>query len=118
MRANRKQGEYPALQQALTKLTPAQVIDEVRAAGLRGRGGAGVLTAEKLSLAARAAEEPKYLICNAYDADARSLISKTLLDKNPHLIIEGKALAAFARGPSEGFLYMRTGAVALWEMGP
>jgi len=113
--AYRKQGGYTALQQALTKLTPAQVIDEVRAAGLRGRGGAGVLTAEKLSLAARAAEEPKYLICNAYDADARSLISKTLLAKNPHLVIEGMALAAFACGASEGFLYMRSGDAALVE---
>src|SRR5260370_165317 len=103
------------LTEMLNELMRAQVIEEVRAAGRRGRGGAGVLTAEKLSLAARAAEEPKYLICNAYDADARSLISKTLLAKNPHLVIEGMALAAFACGASEGFLYMRSGDAALVE---
>ncbi len=105
--AYRQQGGYMALQQALAKQTPEQVIEEVRAAGLRGRGGAGVLTAEKLTLLGRAAEEPKYLVCNAYDADPRSLISKTLLARNPHQVIEGIALAAYATGVSEAFLYMR-----------
>ena len=105
--AYRQQGGYTSLQQALAKLTPAQVIDEVRTAGLRGRGGAGVLTAEKLTLLGRAAEEPKYLVCNAYDADSRSLISKTLLARNPHLVVEGIALAAYATGVNETFLYMR-----------
>ncbi|MGH2486058.1 MAG: NADH-ubiquinone oxidoreductase-F iron-sulfur binding region domain-containing protein, partial [Ktedonobacterales bacterium] len=105
--AYRKQGGYVALQQALAQLSPTQVVDEVRAAGLRGRGGAGVLTAEKLALAQRAAEDPKYLICNAYDADPRSLISRTLLARNPHLVIEGMALAGYAIGATEGYLYMR-----------
>ena len=105
--AYRKQGGYVALQQALAQLSPTQVIDEVRAAGLRGRGGAGVLTAEKLALANRSPEDPKYLICNAYDADPRSLISRTLLAQNPHLVIEGMAIAAYAIGAREGFLYMR-----------
>lgn len=105
--AYRKQGGYVALQQALAQLSPAQVVDEVRAAGLRGRGGAGVLTAEKFALAQRAAEDPKYLICNAYDADPRSLISRTLLARNPHLVIEGMALAGYAIGATEGYLYMR-----------
>ena len=105
--AYRKHGGYVALQQALAQLSPTQVIDEVRASGLRGRGGAGVLTAEKLALANRASEDPKYLICNAYDADPRSLISRTLLARNPHLIIEGMAIAAYAIGAKEGFLYVR-----------
>lgn len=105
--AYRQEGGYAALQQALTTLTPEQVIAEVRAAGLRGRGGAGVLTAEKLTLAARSAEDPKYLICNAYDADPRSRISRTLLARAPHRVIEGMALAAYAIGATEGFLYMR-----------
>lgn len=105
--AYRKQGGYVALQQALAQMTPAQVIDEVRASGLRGRGGAGVLTAEKLALVSRSAENPKYLICNAYDADPRSLISRTLLARNPHLIIESMAIAAYATGVREGFLYVR-----------
>ena len=105
--AYRKQGGYVALQQALAQLSPTQVVGEVRAAGLRGRGGAGVLTAEKLALAQRAPEDPKYLICNAYDADPRSLISRTLLARNPHLVIEGMALAGYAIGASEGYLYVR-----------
>ncbi|MGH2517636.1 MAG: NADH-ubiquinone oxidoreductase-F iron-sulfur binding region domain-containing protein [Ktedonobacterales bacterium] len=107
--AYRREGGYAALQQALTTLTPEQVIAEVRGAGLRGRGGAGVLTAEKLTLAARSADGPKYIIANAYDADPRSLISRTLLARAPHRVLEGMALAAYAVGASEGFLYMRGG---------
>ena len=105
--AYRQEGGYAALRQALTTMTPEQVIGDVRAAGLRGRGGAGVLTAEKLTIAARSPEGPKYLIANAYDADPRSKISRALLARTPHRVIEGMALAAFAAGASEGFLYMR-----------
>jgi NADH:ubiquinone oxidoreductase subunit F (NADH-binding) len=107
--AYRQEGGYAALQQAISTLTPEQVIGEIRTAGLRGRGGAGVLTAEKLSLLARSDSEVKYVIANAYDADPRSLISRTLLARNPHRVIEGMALAAYAAGASEGFLYMRAG---------
>jgi NADH:ubiquinone oxidoreductase subunit F (NADH-binding) len=103
----RRAGGYVALQQAVSSMTRAQVIGEVRTAGLRGRGGAGVLTAEKLSLVAQMADEPKYLVCNAYDADPKSLISRTLLTRDPHRIIEGMALAAYAVGASEGYLFMR-----------
>src|SRR5262249_11790081 len=85
---------YVALRQALT-LRPGQVIEEARAAQLRGRGGAGVLAAEKLLLVAQADADAKYLVCNAYDADARSLVAATLLEQTPHLIVEGMALAAY-----------------------
>jgi NADH:ubiquinone oxidoreductase subunit F (NADH-binding) len=105
--AYRQQGGYTALRQALTTLTPVQVLEEIRAAHLRGRGGAGVLTAEKLAIMARAPEALKYLVCNAYDADPRSLIASTLLSQNPHAVIEGMILAGYAIGASEGFLYMR-----------
>ncbi len=64
-----QQGGFTGLRQALTNMTPAQVLGELRTAGLRGRGGAGVLTAEKLKLVAQAATNEKYLVCNAYDAD-------------------------------------------------
>lgn len=106
--AYRQEGGYAALQQASSTLSPEQVVAEVRASGLRGRGGAGVLTAEKLKLAARSAEESKYVICNAYDADPRSRISATLLSRNPHHVIEGLILAGYAIGASEGFLYVRS----------
>jgi NADH-quinone oxidoreductase subunit F len=103
----RRSGGYVALQRAVSGMTPAQVITEVRAAGLRGRGGAGVLTAEKLALVAQSTDEPKYVICNAYDADERSLISRTLLGRDPHRVIEGLALAGYAVGANEGYLFMR-----------
>ncbi|HEV8193964.1 MAG TPA: NADH-ubiquinone oxidoreductase-F iron-sulfur binding region domain-containing protein [Ktedonobacterales bacterium] len=103
-----QQGGYAALRQALASMTPEQVIGEIRAANLRGRGGAGVLAAEKLSLVARADAERKYLVCNAYDADPRSRASETLLERNPFLVLEGMALAAFAIGVQEGYLYVRS----------
>jgi len=105
--AYRQAGGYAALRQALANMTPAAVIEELRASGLRGRGGAGVLAAEKLDLAARADAETRYVLCNAYDADPRSLVAATLLEQNPHLVIEGLALAGYAIGATEGFLYMR-----------
>lgn len=105
--AYRRHGGYTALQRAVGGMTPAQVIGEVRDASLRGRGGAGVLTAEKLSLVAQTSDDIKYVIGNAYDADQRSAISRTLLARDPHLVLEGLALAAYAVGASEGYLFMR-----------
>jgi NADH:ubiquinone oxidoreductase subunit F (NADH-binding) len=105
--AYRAQGGYGALQQTVSRATPAQALETIRASGLRGRGGAGVWAAEKLSLVAEAPVGQKYIVCNAYDADDRSLIAKTLLRQNPHSVIEGMALAGFAAGATEGFLFMR-----------
>jgi NADH-quinone oxidoreductase subunit F len=68
-----------------------------------------VLTAEKLTLVGRSDAEAKYVICNAYDADPRSRIAATLLERNPHQVLEGMALAAYAIGANEGYLYMRAG---------
>jgi NADH:ubiquinone oxidoreductase subunit F (NADH-binding) len=104
----RKQGGYGALRRALGELSPTQVIDEIRRSGLRGRGGAGYPTGDKLALVAHGRSATRYLICNAYDADARSLISATLLEQNPHLLIEGLALAAYATGADNAFLYVRS----------
>lgn len=105
--AYRKEGGYVALQRAVSQMSPDQVLGEIRAASLRGRGGGGVLTAEKLAIVGRAVDDQKYVVCNAYDADPRSLISRTLLERSPHLVIEGIALAAYVVGASEAFLYMR-----------
>ena len=106
--AYRRQGGYTALARALAELAPSQVISEIRLAGLRGRGGAGAPTADKLAFVADARDETRYLVCNAYDADVRSLVSATLLARNPHLVLEGMALAAYAVGASEAFLYVRS----------
>ena len=105
--AYRQQGGYAALRQALTTLSPEQVLKEIDDAQLRGRGGGGVDTGKKLDLVARAPEVTKYLVCNAYDADPRSLIASTLLSQNPHAVIEGMVLAGYAIGATEGFLYVR-----------
>jgi NADH-quinone oxidoreductase subunit F len=105
--AYQQQGGYAALRQALGSLSPAQVLDELRASGLRGRGGAGVLAAEKLALIARAESDTRYLVCNAYDADARSRNAEMLLERNPHVVIEGMILAGYAVGIHEAFLYLR-----------
>lgn len=101
-------GGYATLRRAVSELTPAQVLEAIRASGLRGRGGAGVITAEKLAIVARSGADETYLICNAYDADPRAKISHTLLSQSPHLVIEGLALAAYAIGAREAFLYMRS----------
>jgi NADH:ubiquinone oxidoreductase subunit F (NADH-binding) len=103
----RQQGGYRALQKAVTGMSPQQVLDEISRARLRGRGGAGVMTAEKMALVGRSAEDIKYVVCNAYDADPRSRISSKLLSENPHLVLEGMLLAAYTVGASEGFLYVR-----------
>ena len=103
-----QQGGFTGLRQALTTMTPTQVLGELRTAGLRGRGGAGVLTAEKLKLVAQASTDEKYLVCNAYDADRRSAVASSLLERNPFLVIEGIALAAYAIGAIEAYLYVRS----------
>jgi NADH-quinone oxidoreductase subunit F len=105
----RNAGGYMALRRAVTDMAPAEVIGEIKASGLRGRGGAGVLTAEKLTLVGRSDADSKYVVCNAYDADSRSRIAATLLERNPHLVLEGMALAAYAIGANEGYLYVRAG---------
>lgn len=110
-----QQGGFTGLRQALTTMTPAQVLGELRTAGLRGRGGAGVLTAEKLKLVAQAATDEKYLVCNAYDADARSAVASSLLEHNPFQVIEGIVLAAYAIGATEAYLYVRSSRKAAVE---
>jgi NADH-quinone oxidoreductase subunit F len=104
----RRAGGYSALEKAIHQQTPEQVIQQVVAAKLRGRGGAGRLTGEKWRLVRRADEEQKYVICNAYDADPRAWAARSLLERNPHQVIEGIVLAAYAVGASEGYLFTRS----------
>ena len=104
----RRAGGYKTLERALRELSPDQVIEEVQRSGLRGRGGAGVPVADKWLIAHDETEDPKYVICNAYDADPASRISRTLLEQNPHQVIEGIALAAYAVGAQEAYLFTRS----------
>ena len=104
----RRTGGYSALEKAIRQQTPEQVIQQVIDAKLRGRGGAGRLTGEKWRIVRRAGEEQKYVICNAYDADPRAWAARSLLERNPHQIIEGIVLAAYAIGASEAYLFTRS----------
>jgi len=107
--AYREAGGYSALEAALRQQTPDQIIQQVVDAKLRGRGGAGRLAGEKWRIARQYEDDQKYIICNAYDADSRSRVARTLLATNPHQVIEGIILAAYAIGASEAYLFARSG---------
>jgi NADH:ubiquinone oxidoreductase subunit F (NADH-binding) len=106
--AYRRAGGYTALEKVIREQTPEQVIQQVADAKLRGRGGAGRLTAEKWRIARRIDDDQKYVICNAYDADPRAWAARSLLERNPHQVIEGIILAAFAVGATEAYLFTRS----------
>ena len=98
---------YQALAKALTEMTPEQVIDVVKRSGLRGRGGAGFLTGLKWALTQKAQGSPKYVLCNADEGDPGAFMDRSVLEGDPHSVIEGMALAAYAVGAQEGFVYVR-----------
>ena len=98
---------YQALAKVLTAMTPAEVIAEVKKAGLRGRGGAGFPTGIKWEFCAREPEKVKYLICNADEGDPGAFMDRSLLEGDPHSIIEGMTIAAYAIGASQGYIYIR-----------
>src|SRR5260370_34355811 len=108
LNAYRAAGGYAALEKAIRELSPEHVVQHVTDAKLRGRGGAGRLTGEKWRIVRRFDDERKYVICNAYDADSRSLVARSLLECNPHQVIEGILLAAYAVGASEAYLFTRS----------
>lgn len=100
-------GAYTGLQQALA-MTPAEVIAQVQASGLRGRGGAGFPTGQKWSFAAGYAADQKYVCCNADEGDPGSYIDKLLLERDPHGVLEGMAIAGYAIGATRGVIYLRS----------
>jgi len=100
-------GGYLALVKALTKMEPQAVIDEVVASGLRGRGGAGFPTGRKWQMLADAPSEEKYIICNADEGDPGAFMDRSILEGDPHRIIEGMTLAAYATGARKGYVYVR-----------
>ncbi|HET9920680.1 MAG TPA: NADH-ubiquinone oxidoreductase-F iron-sulfur binding region domain-containing protein [Ktedonobacteraceae bacterium] len=106
--AYRGAGGYSVLEKAIREQTPDQVTTQVFDAKLRGRGGAGRLTGEKWRVVRNAVDDQKYVICNAYDADPRSLMARSLLERHPHEVIEGVLLAAYAVGASEAYIFTRT----------
>lgn len=104
----RRAGGYTALEKAIREQNPEQVIQQVVDAKLRGRGGAGRLTGEKWRVVRRQEDTQRYVICNAYDADPRSMAVRTMLERNPHQVIEGILLTAYAVGASEAYLFTRS----------
>ena len=98
---------YAAAAKALCEMTPEQVIDEVRDAGLRGRGGAGFPAGVKWSFCRKAPGEPKYLVCNADEGDPGAFMDRSLLEGTPHAIIEGMMIAGYAIGAAHGIIYVR-----------
>jgi NADH-quinone oxidoreductase subunit F len=102
-------GGYQALEKAL-EMTPAEVVEEVQQSGLLGRGGAGFPTGRKWEFAVRAIGSPKYLISNADEGEPGTFKDRVLMEKNPHLMIEGMVIASHALGSEMGYIYLRHGA--------
>lgn len=100
-------GAYTALEQVLETMTPAQVIDEVTRSGLRGRGGAGYPTGLKWQTVAKAAPGQRYVICNADEGDPGAFMDRSVLESDPHRVLEGMAIAAYAVGADQGYIYCR-----------
>ena len=98
---------YEALAKALTVMTPEAVVAEVTASGLRGRGGAGFPTGRKWELCRREKASPKYIICNGDEGDPGAFMDRSVLEADPHAVIEGMVIGAKAIGAAKGFVYIR-----------
>ncbi|MCK4648030.1 NADH-quinone oxidoreductase subunit NuoF [bacterium] len=98
---------YTALAKVLYKMNPQQVISEVKKSGLRGRGGAGFPTGVKWELCRQQKVKPKYIICNADEGDPGAFMDRSLLEGNPHSVLEGMIIGAYAIGANEGYIYVR-----------
>lgn len=100
-------GGYRALAKVLGEMSPEAVIEEVDRAGLRGRGGAGFPTGKKWRFTRQSRGEPKYLVCNADEGDPGAFMDRAVLEGDPHSVLEGMLIGAYAMGATEGFLYVR-----------
>ena len=101
-------GGYEPMITALTTMSPLEVIEEVKQSGLRGRGGAGYPTGLKWSTVQKASsEDGKYVICNADEGDPGAFMDRSVLESDPHRVLEGMAIAAYAVGANRGYIYVR-----------
>lgn len=100
-------GGYQALHQTLTELKPAEVVEAITKSGLRGRGGAGFPTGLKWGTVAKSPGAKKYVVCNGDEGDPGAFMDRSVLESDPHLVLEGMAIAAYAVGADQGFLYVR-----------
>ena len=100
-------GGYAALEKAITTMKPKQVIEEIRISGLRGRGGAGYPVSNKWSLLAGAEGKSKYVVANGDEGDPGAYMDRTIMEDDPHRVLEGIAIAAYATGADEAYIYVR-----------
>ncbi len=100
-------GGYEAARKALTTMTPGAIIEEILASGLRGRGGAGFPTGMKWKFARQSPGDVKYVICNGDEGDPGAFMDASIMDGDPHAVIEGMLIAAYAIGAREGYIYVR-----------
>lgn len=100
-------GGYQALSRAVNKMTPEEVMAEVKNSGLRGRGGAGFPTGRKWDTARRVRSHKRYVICNADEGDPGAFMDRAVLEGNPHSVLEGMLLCAYVVGSDEGYIYVR-----------
>jgi NADH:ubiquinone oxidoreductase subunit F (NADH-binding)/(2Fe-2S) ferredoxin len=100
-------GAYEALAKVLTTMTPDQVIQEIKASGLRGRGGGGFPTGIKWETCKNAPGDKRYVLCNADEGDPGAFMDRSTIESDPHAVIEGMCIGAYAIGSSEGYVYIR-----------
>ncbi|MFZ9586198.1 MAG: NADH-quinone oxidoreductase subunit NuoF [Crocinitomicaceae bacterium] len=103
----RKNGGYASVEKALKKMTPDEVVEEVKKSGLRGRGGAGFPTGMKWSFLAKPDGVPRHLVCNADESEPGTFKDRYLMEKLPHLLIEGMITSSYALGANLSFIYIR-----------
>jgi NADH:ubiquinone oxidoreductase subunit F (NADH-binding)/(2Fe-2S) ferredoxin len=102
-----QRGGYRALRKALLEMTPQEVIEEIKKSGLWGRGGAGFPTGRKWEFCRNATGRQKYVICNADEGDPGAFMDRSILEADPHAVIEGLIIAGYAIGATEGYIYVR-----------
>ena len=102
-----KAGGYTAIQKVKKSMSPEQVIDEIKKSGLRGRGGAGFSTGMKWEFCRKAAGDEKYVICNADEGDPGAFMDRSVLESDPHRVLEGMIICAHAIGATHGYIYCR-----------
>jgi bidirectional [NiFe] hydrogenase diaphorase subunit len=100
-------GGYESLHKAIYEMTPAEVVDQISKSGLRGRGGGGYPTGLKWATVAKMPEGQKYIICNGDEGDPGAFMDRSILESDPHLVLEGMAIAGYAVGANHGYIYVR-----------
>ena len=100
-------GGYTAFEKALTQMTGEQIVNEITESGLRGRGGGGFPTGRKWSQVARQTRLPKYVVCNGDEGDPGAFMDRSVMEDDPHRMLEGMIIAGIATGASEGYIYVR-----------